>query len=164
LFFCLVCLLLPISAKIDLFEVYTLLTALVFFFLLRQPDISKFAPHVMPLLFSLLDQLSPAPAGVGITRAYYALENIVENLGKLPCERAILCCSRSKKLILLRTNEIFAHWLERRLFSESVDQASQTFLKLTATWGPINAKGYQFDTHFGNEKFAQFTFHYVIIN
>nr|CAB3256605.1 importin-4-like [Phallusia mammillata] len=51
-----------------------------------QPDISKYAPQVMPILFSLLEQLSGGGKDSGITRAYYALENFVEDLesGILP--------------------------------------------------------------------------------
>ena len=41
-------------------------------------------------------------------------------------------------------------------------QGSPTFLKLRATsWLPSHTKGYQFDTLFWNNKFAQFAFSYI---
>lgn len=44
-----------------------------------QPDISNFSSEVMPLLFDMLQRATEK--NKGITRAYYALENFVENLG-----------------------------------------------------------------------------------
>nr|XP_039255508.1 importin-4-like isoform X1 [Styela clava] len=43
-----------------------------------QPDISKFSSEVMPLLFEILKKTPES--NKGITRAYYAVENFVENL------------------------------------------------------------------------------------
>ena len=45
-----------------------------------------------------------------------------------------------------------------------VTQGSPTFLKTRATsWELINAKGYQFGTHFWNNQFAQNTFKYTLV-
>lgn len=49
-----------------------------------QPDISKYASDILPLLFQHLSQASQQaeknPAGV--TKSYYALEMFCENLGE----------------------------------------------------------------------------------
>jgi len=46
-----------------------------------------------------------------------------------------------------------------------LDQGSPAFLKLRATaCGPINVKGYYFDTHFWNKNFAQVTINYISID
>ncbi|XP_076807877.1 importin-4-like isoform X2 [Clavelina lepadiformis] len=45
-----------------------------------QPDINKFAPEIMPMLFGVLHQVSEIKKGSRLTKAYYALENFVENL------------------------------------------------------------------------------------
>ncbi|XP_067389258.1 LOW QUALITY PROTEIN: importin-4 [Emydura macquarii macquarii] len=45
-----------------------------------QPDIGAFAGEVLPLLLSYLGGLDPAQGG-HLAKAYYALENFVENLG-----------------------------------------------------------------------------------
>ena len=47
-----------------------------------QPDINSYASEIMPLLFNVLHQMQDEKRGSGLTKAYYALENFVENLGK----------------------------------------------------------------------------------
>jgi hypothetical protein len=52
-------------------------------FVYFQPDISKFASDILPLLFDYLGQASGKADPPGISRTYYALETFCENLGKL---------------------------------------------------------------------------------
>lgn len=47
-----------------------------------QPDVSKYCADLMPLLLDYLSSLSEAKI-VHVTKAFYALENFMENLGKL---------------------------------------------------------------------------------
>lgn len=48
-----------------------------------QPDVSKYCADLMPLLLDYLS-LSLSHAKIGhVTKAFYALENFMENLGKL---------------------------------------------------------------------------------
>lgn len=47
-----------------------------------QPDVSKYSADLMPLLLDYLSSLSQAKIG-HVTKAFYALENFMENLGKL---------------------------------------------------------------------------------
>lgn len=47
-----------------------------------QPDVSKYCAELMPLLLDYLSSLSQAKIG-HVTKAFYALENFMENLGKL---------------------------------------------------------------------------------
>lgn len=47
-----------------------------------QPDVSKYCAELMPLLLNYLSSLSQAKIG-HVTKAFYALENFMENLGKL---------------------------------------------------------------------------------
>ena len=47
-----------------------------------QPDISKFAAEILPLLFDYLGQASGNADPPGISRTYYALETFCENLGQ----------------------------------------------------------------------------------
>ena len=49
-----------------------------------QPDISKYASEILPLLFQYLLQVSQDAEKnpKGLTRSYYALEMFCENLGK----------------------------------------------------------------------------------
>ena len=47
-----------------------------------QPDISKFAAEILPLLFDYLGQASGKADPPGISRTYYALETFCENLGQ----------------------------------------------------------------------------------
>ncbi|XP_051883850.1 importin-4 [Pristis pectinata] len=46
-----------------------------------QPDISKYSDEIMPLLLNYLGTIDNSKGG-HLTKAYYALENFVENLGK----------------------------------------------------------------------------------
>ncbi|XP_043541467.1 importin-4-like [Chiloscyllium plagiosum] len=46
-----------------------------------QPDISKYSDEIMPLLLNYLGTIDSSKGG-HLTKAYYALENFVENLGK----------------------------------------------------------------------------------
>uniref|UniRef100_V9KAN5 Importin-4 n=1 Tax=Callorhinchus milii TaxID=7868 RepID=V9KAN5_CALMI len=46
-----------------------------------QPDISKYSDEIMPLLLNYLSTIDNSK-GAHLTKAYYALENFVENLGK----------------------------------------------------------------------------------
>lgn len=48
----------------------------------KQPDISKFCAELMPLLLGYLSSLNQAKIS-HVTKAFYALENFMENLGKL---------------------------------------------------------------------------------
>ena len=50
-----------------------------------QPDISKYASEILPLLFQYLLQVSQDPEkhSKGLTRSYYALEMFCENLGRI---------------------------------------------------------------------------------
>lgn len=47
-----------------------------------QPDVSKYCTDLMPLLLDYLSSLSQAKIG-HVTKAFYALENFMENLGML---------------------------------------------------------------------------------
>lgn len=47
-----------------------------------QPDVSKYCADLMPLLLDYLSSLSQAKVG-HVTKAFYALENFMENLGML---------------------------------------------------------------------------------
>ena len=51
---------------------------------LFQPDISKYASEILPLLFQYLLQVSQDAEknSKGLTRSYYALEMFCENLGE----------------------------------------------------------------------------------
>ncbi|GCB83499.1 hypothetical protein scyTo_0024429 [Scyliorhinus torazame] len=46
-----------------------------------QPDISKYSDEIMPLLLNYLGTIDNSKGG-HLTKAYYALENFVENLGE----------------------------------------------------------------------------------
>lgn len=46
-----------------------------------QPDVSQYCADLMPLLLNYLSSLSQAKIG-HVTKAFYALENFMENLGK----------------------------------------------------------------------------------
>lgn len=59
-----------------------------------QPDVSKYCADLMPLLLDYLSSLSQAKIG-HVTKAFYALENFMENLGKL-----IYAVSSQKKKII----------------------------------------------------------------
>lgn len=52
------------------------------YMLSSQPDVSKYCANLMPLLLDYLSSLSHAKIG-HVTKAFYALENFMENLGKL---------------------------------------------------------------------------------
>lgn len=47
-----------------------------------QPEISKYCAELMPLLLGYLSSLNEAKVG-HVTKAFYALENFMENLGEL---------------------------------------------------------------------------------
>lgn len=47
-----------------------------------QPEVSKYCGELMPLLLGYLSSLDQAKVG-HVTKAFYALENFMENLGKL---------------------------------------------------------------------------------
>lgn len=47
-----------------------------------QPDVSQYCADLMPLLLNYLSSLSQAKIG-HVTKAFYALENFMENLGKI---------------------------------------------------------------------------------
>lgn len=49
--------------------------------LLSQPEVSKYHAELMPLLLGYLSLLNEARIG-HVTKAFYALENFLENLGK----------------------------------------------------------------------------------
>jgi len=70
-------------------------------------------------------------------------------------------------LIQSLTELLFLH-LAPRTFDFNIQRNqmkwSPIVLKLRAiSLVSINAKGYQFDTHFCNNKFTQFTFNYVVV-
>lgn len=48
---------------------------------LSQPEVSKYHAELMPLLLGYLSSLNEAKIG-HVTKAFYALENFLENLGK----------------------------------------------------------------------------------
>lgn len=52
------------------------------FFFVFQPEVSKYCADLMPLLLGYLSSLNEAKIG-HITKAFYALENFLENLGEL---------------------------------------------------------------------------------
>ncbi|XP_062916193.1 importin-4 [Mobula hypostoma] len=81
-----------------------------------QPDISKYSEDIMPLLLNYLSTIDNSKGG-HLTKAYYALENFVENLGKkiepyLPTlmERMLmaLCSSSSSRVKELAISAIGA--------------------------------------------------------
>lgn len=47
-----------------------------------QPDVSKYSADLMPLLLNYLSSLNRAKIG-HVTKAFYALENFMENLGTI---------------------------------------------------------------------------------
>lgn len=47
-----------------------------------QPEVSKYCEELMPLLLGYLSSLNQSKVG-HVTKAFYALENFMENLGKL---------------------------------------------------------------------------------
>lgn len=47
-----------------------------------QPEVSKYCADLMPLLLGYLSSLNQAKVG-HVTKAFYALENFMENLGEL---------------------------------------------------------------------------------
>lgn len=51
-------------------------------FFVLQPEVSKYCADLMPLLLGYLSSLNEAKIG-HITKAFYALENFLENLGEL---------------------------------------------------------------------------------
>lgn len=48
---------------------------------LHQPEVSKYCAELMPLLLGYLSSLNDAKIG-HVTKAFYALENFLENLGE----------------------------------------------------------------------------------
>ena len=52
------------------------------FHLFPQPEVSKYCAELMPLLLAYLSSLNEAKVG-HVTKAFYALENFMENLGKV---------------------------------------------------------------------------------
>lgn len=48
---------------------------------MSQPEVSKYHAELMPLLLGYLSSLNEARIG-HVTKAFYALENFLENLGK----------------------------------------------------------------------------------
>ena len=59
------------------FRLFILLTSVP-----SQPEVSKYCAELMPLLLGYLSSLNQAKVG-HVTKAFYALENFMENLGKL---------------------------------------------------------------------------------
>lgn len=47
----------------------------------RKPEVSKYCAELMPLLLGYLSSLNDAKIG-HVTKAFYALENFLENLGE----------------------------------------------------------------------------------
>lgn len=65
-----------------------------------QPDVSQYCADLMPLLLNYLSSLSQAKIG-HVTKAFYALENFMENLGKFIDAVLNECwCGQKTKTIL----------------------------------------------------------------
>lgn len=68
--------------RIKNFALFSFFCLLVFSFFASQPEVSKFCSELMPLLLGYLSSLNQAKIG-HVTKAFYALENFMQNLGEL---------------------------------------------------------------------------------
>lgn len=63
---------------------------------LSQPEVSKYHAELMPLLLGYLSSLNESRIG-HVTKAFYALENFIENLGK----NVLKSLNKTKSTLLL---------------------------------------------------------------
>lgn len=68
-----------------------------------QPDVSQYCADLMPMLLNYLSSLSQAKIG-HVTKAFYALENFMENLGKIIDAVLNECWGGQKTKTILQVN------------------------------------------------------------
>lgn len=78
-----------------------------------QPEVSKYCADLMPLLLGYLSSLNEAKIG-HVTKAFYALENFMENLGKPKSRKSFLTGSQFSMIFLLYLMYFLFNLLSRR--------------------------------------------------
>lgn len=114
-----------VERLLDIFFSYLLLICFCFFLFFlstysSQPEVSKYCSDLMPLLLGYLSSLKQAKIG-HVTKAFYALENFLENLGKLTFWNLITCPLQEKiKVIDIIFFDLYMKFSKIKLLSRFV--------------------------------------------